>query len=277
MNQTVYFKENHKKYTPSKIISVPFDEDDTPYIIQTIKTGAIHHVTNEEIFESDPHNTPTTTTLNNMYPWLKHDSKVTLALPEFQSKHKQGFLMLSEGDLDWYFIPGRKKNNTPILLSRFQEKSTSMIHNSKLFPGWVNTRHTVMARNGRMTSNVLAHMISAKHVSAKDLIKMETPLSLLQHKKLHPKDKKIWDASYAEEYQGLQSLDTWEVITEAQYKVLKQSKQARLLPTMAISVIKKDADGRPQREKYRIVVLGNMGPYDWEKHDCFAPVLAQYE
>ena len=276
-NTTVYFKESPTKFTPSKILSVPYEEEDEPYIIQTIKTGAIHHAHNEELYDHDPTSSPVSSSLNQMYPWLAHDSKVTIALPEFHNRHKQGYLAQSDGDLDWYFIQGRNKTNTPILLSNFQEKSTSMIHNSKLFKGWVNSRHAEMARQVRITSNVLSQFITARHVSARDLVKMETPLSLLQHKKLHPHDKKIWDDSYAEEYRGLQSLDTWEVINEDQYKLLKKHNKARLLPTMAISVIKKDGDGNPQRAKYRIVVLGNMDPYGWEKHDCFAPVLAQFE
>ena len=220
---------------------------------------------------------PTDTSLNQMYPWLTNDSKITIALPDFQNKHKQGYLMKSNGDQEWYFIPGRNKTNPPILLSEFQQKSTSMIHNSKLFKGWINTAQTMMARHARITSNVLSHMITAKHVSAKDLINMESPLSLLKHKKLHPNDQRIWDESYAEEYNGLQSLDTWEVVTEDQYKLLKKTTNARLLPTMALSVIKRDGNGNPHRAKYRIVVLGNMDPYGWQKHECFAPVLAQYE
>ena len=106
---------------------------------------------------------------------------------------------------------------------------------------------------------------------------MTMPTSLLKHIKLLPKDKQIWDASYREEYEGLMSLDTWEIITEDQYRYLKQNTTTNFLPTMAISVIKKDADGQPDRAKYRIVVLGNFDTYGWEKHECFAPVLAQYE
>ena len=274
---TVFFKESNTKYTPSKILSVPFDEEEDAYVIQTVKSGAIHHATSEELFDHDPTASPTHSSLNKMYPWLQHDSKITITIPEFDNKPRQGYLLQSDGDMEWYFIAGRKKTNNPILLADFQEKSTSMIHNSKLFKGWINSRHAAMARHVRITSNVLSHLIHARHVSAKDLIKMESPLSLLQHKKLHPNDKKIWDDSYSEEYRGLQALDTWEVISEDQYKQLKKKNKARLLPTMAISVIKKDGDGNPQRAKYRIVVLGNMDPYGWHKHDCFAPVLAQYE
>ena len=50
-----------------------------------------------------------------------------------------------------------------------------------------------------------------------------------------------------------------------------------LLPTMAITTIKKDGDGNPNRAKYRIVALGNLDPHSWTKQDCFAPVLSQLE
>ena len=49
------------------------------------------------------------------------------------------------------------------------------------------------------------------------------------------------------------------------------------MPTMAISVIKYDGDGKPVRAKYRIVALGNLDPHNWTKNDCFAPVLSQFE
>ena len=51
----------------------------------------------------------------------------------------------------------------------------------------------------------------------------------------------------------------------------------KLLPTMAISVIKKDSLGNAHRAKYRIVVLGNTEQHAWDKSECFAPVLAQHD
>jgi hypothetical protein len=49
-------------------------------------------------------------------------------------------------------------------------------------------------------------------------------------------DKDIWDAAYCEEYDGLSSLPTWEVLLEAEYKSL--SKDVKALPSMAIATIK---------------------------------------
>jgi hypothetical protein len=90
-----------------------------------------------------------------------------------------------------------------------------------------------------------------------------------------PSDKVIWDDAYLEEYDGLSSLPTWEVLTETQYKVL--SKGVKALPSMAIATIKYDAFNRPKRAKYRIVVLGNHDPHTWSKDSTAAPVLSQLE
>ena len=58
-----------------------------------------------------------------MLPWLKHDAKITISLPHFQHRPKQGFLQSSDGDGDWYFIPGRSKTKDPIHLPNFHEKA----------------------------------------------------------------------------------------------------------------------------------------------------------
>lgn len=51
----------------------------------------------------------------------------------------------------------------------------------------------------------------------------------------------------------------------------------RPLPTMAISKIKTNKRAKPERAKYRIVVLGNLDPHQWQPTDCFAPVLSALE
>ena len=76
-----------------------------------------------------------------------------------------------------------------------------------------------------------------------------------------------------EEYMGLhEDIGTWEYITEQEYQALHKTIGKALL-SMAISKIKKDANGNPNRAKYRIVVLGNLDP----NKDCFAPVLSPLE
>jgi len=69
-------------------------------------------------------------------------------------------------------------------------------------------------------------------------------------------DKAIWYAAYSEEYDGLTSLSTWEVISEEQYYKLSKGKKAP--PSIAIATIKYGKHNKPKWAKYRIVVLGNQ-------------------
>jgi len=101
------------------------------------------------------------------------------------------------------------------------------------------------------------------------------PASLKQHSKLSSQDKLIWDAAYDEEYDGLNSIPTWEVISEQQFSQL--STGAKSLPSMAISTIKYGENNRPKRAKYRIVVLGNLDYLQWSKEATTAPVMSQLE
>jgi hypothetical protein len=112
-------------------------------------------------------------------------------------------------------------------------------------------------------------------VSTYGLSSLIAPTSLRQHAKLSPGDKKIWDDAYDEEYDGLESIPNWEIVTEEQYKLLSKGKKA--LPTMAIATIKYDDRNRPKRAKYRLVVLGNLDYHTWSKESTSAPVLSQLE
>jgi hypothetical protein len=90
-----------------------------------------------------------------------------------------------------------------------------------------------------------------------------------------PEDKIIWDQAYDEEFDGLSSLPTWEILTEAQFKSL--SAGAKALPSMAIATIKYDSFNKPKRVKYRIVILGNHDNHIWSKSSTAAPVMSQLE
>ena len=186
---------------------------------------------------------------------------------------QQGYLMCHNNE--WSFIPGRNKTRPPIQLPNFAELAYSMVNNKKLFNGWKSKNHVLTARFSLITSNVLSKLIINGKVGAKQLSTMETP-TLLQHHKLNQTDKNIWDAAYLAEYRGLQNIDTWEVIDESQYQQIKHLCKG-ILPTIAITTIKTNKDGNPERAKYRICALGNLDPHSWSKQDCYAPVLLQFE
>ena len=145
-----------------------------------------------------------------------------------------------------------------------------MVTNKKLFRGWKTIKSVLAARQLRATSNLIA-----RQVSASTLHVLESP-TLLHHDKLDLYDKELRDAAYREEYNGLCNFPTWEVISEQDYCRIRHV-VGKPLPTMAISTIKKDENGKPKRCKYRIVVLGNLDNHELTKTDCFAPVLSMPE
>ena len=90
----------------------------------------------------------------------------------------------------------------------------------------------------------------------------------------HP-DREIWLASYREEKEGIQSLDTYRKITLGEYRALREKGAPKAIPTMCVLTIKKDEQLLPLRAKSRIVALGNLEERFWSKSDRFAPVLRQ--
>ena len=71
--------------------------------------------------------------------------------------------------------------------------------------------------------------------------------------------------SYEEEYYGLIAHNTFEVISTEEYIASRDLTGRSAIPSMAILSIKTDSDGKPQRAKSRIVVLGNKDPVEWTK------------
>jgi deoxyuridine 5'-triphosphate nucleotidohydrolase len=273
---TVYIKQDNK-YIPSAILSVPIDDDNEHYVIQENDSGNIHELLADEIFDHDPKADPTQTSTTAPFPhltWIKHDAKATLYLSDRMQHPKQGFIQFKNNK--WIFILGHKKTNQESIdLPDFESLAESLVHNKKLFQGWKARKYVITARQARATSNVIARMVTLRKVSAKGLSLLQAP-TLLKHRTLDPEDEKIWNEAYRSEYEGLQSIDTWEVISEEEFQSMKHLSKG-LLPTMAIATIKYDGSGQPDRAKYRIVALGNLDPNQWSKSDCFAPVLSQLE
>jgi hypothetical protein len=113
---------------------------------------------------------------------------------------------------------------------------------------------------------------SARFVSATTL-KREYPCSLLAG--LHPShpDRDTWLESFREEKSGIQSLDTYNKITLAEYRTLCAKGAPRAIPTMCVLSIKKDKMLNPLHAKSRIVVLGNHKYCVWMKSKKYAPIL----
>ena len=277
-SNTVFTKHDEKYYS-AKVLSVPIDDNDDPYILQLNDTDEIIEAMECDILDHDP-SSPTIpiTTSSHPFPeytWIQHNAKVTLYLSDHMPKPKQGHLVHDTINNTWTFSPGHHFKQDILPLPNFPLLVSSLIINKKLFKGWVPLSRALTARRIRATSNVLSHLIVNGKVSASNLDCLNPP-TLKKHHKLTNNDQMIWDAAYMQEFKGLEDIETWEYISEKEYQDMKHI-LGNLLPTMAITTIKKDENGTPIRAKYRIVVLGNLDPHEWSKTDCFAPVLSHLE
>ena len=145
----------------------------------------------------------------------------------------------------------------PDLTRHFQ----SFVDDGTLLPGWQKNTTFIHGQ--------------ASHISATHLSNPRAPGSLrLAFNSNHP-DENTWLASYDEEYQGLLSHDTFDIISEQEYWDIRDRTGRTAIPSMGILSIKTDSNGKPQRVKSRVVVLGNKDPVEWTKADCYAPVVSQ--
>jgi hypothetical protein len=166
------------------------------------------------------------------------------------------------------FFLGKSKEG--ILLPDFTAACQQLLNSGQIFCGHAKFKTVYDTRNQISLKNCVLH-----HVSAHGLKSLVPPTSLKVHHKLDPAYKAIWGAVYDEEYDSLESLPTWEVISENQYKQLSKGKRA--LPTMAIATIKYDANNRPKRAKYCLFVLGNFDYHSWSNMETATPVMSQLE
>ena len=130
----------------------------------------------------------------------------------------------------------------------------TIIHSDQLIKGYppfhkvYNTQHKLS-----FTSTF------TRHVNAANLDNIDA-LTLMKIHSLSSHDKTIWNSVYNDEYDGLCDLSAWTSISEYEYKRLRPTLGSSL-PTMAISTIKYDENGSPQRAEWYIVTLGHIDPH----------------
>jgi hypothetical protein len=185
-------------------------------------------------------------------------------------KPRQGKLFLN-AQHQWIFCPGNTKDVTqgiplPDLTSTFQ----TLLNTGQLFRG-----HTKFKRVYNTRLQIQLRTSVLRHASAHGLTSLLALSSLKTNLSLSPSDKLIWDDAYFEEFNGLSSLPTWEVLTEQHFKAVSNGIKA--LPFMAIATIKYDNFNCPKQAKYRIVVLGNHDYHTWSKEATTVPVMSQLE
>jgi len=222
----------HSPPSLATIISIPTYQSPDIYTV-VFKDGSLAEYT-ENILSLAPEVSETSPP--SLLPsWIKGGAKATLFLYDM-SKPRHGTLNQSS-DQSWYFYPG--KLNEGIILPDLSANCQHLLDTGQIFRGHAKFKNVYATRNNHSLRDCVL-----RHVSAYGLKSLLAPTPLKQHQHLNPEDKQIWDLAYDEEYDGLESLPTWEAITEDQYRQLSKGKKA--LPTMAIATIKYDSNNRPK-------------------------------
>jgi hypothetical protein len=237
----------------TKIIGILSYDRPNIYTVLFPEGSILEYSDQNDIIEASP--APRQLKTVSLLPsWIQDAANATLFLTHM-SKPRHGKLYLNSLD-QWVFCPGNSKDlshgiELPDLSSTYQTlvDTGQFFRSHTKFKRVYNTRSQVQLRNSIL-----------RHVLAHGLTSLVAPSSLKAHTTMSPSDKIIWDDAYFEEFDGLSSLPTWEILTEKQFKELINGVKA--LPSMAIATIKYDAFNRPKRAKYHIVVLEN---HDYHK------------
>ena len=274
IDQNIYFQpkthDTTPTYTQGKILGLPLDNTDI-YTIQRLDNMNIIQMPSSRLHPSNPIVSPTNSlqVVDKALPsWIKQNAPATLFLSTMP-KPRRGLLKRHQ-DNNWYFHFGRTNRTEPVLLENFHRDGLQLIQQNFLIRGHPTFSKIIHERKSSTFKESVA-----RHVSAANLKSLDIP-TLLQMQSLEKNDKDLWKAAYDEEYYGLEKLPAWTHITETEYKKIKPT-VGNLLPTMAISTIKYDENGKPKRCKWRIVALGNLDPHEWSNNDCYAPVLSTME
>ena len=252
--QDVYAKINDT-YFKASVITLP-SRGENVYTLQFTHDGSIHQYLEKDFREVDPYLALENDHTKNKY-FPKWITDGTIATMKLNTKYQHS--KIHSVNRQFFFKPVRSFKNQSIHIPDFDTKAIYMLRGMSLFKGHLPYKRIEQQLQSRYVGSIVA-----EHVSARELSSHYVP-HLIEHKRLKPKDKLIWDAAYREEYDGLTSLPAWVSITQEEYEAMKH--KIRPLPTMAVSTIKFDENGQPKRAKYRIVALGNVDKNPWSKQD----------
>jgi hypothetical protein len=167
------------------------------------KDGSISEYTMDVLSAVPP---ASTSPSPNLLPaWIKGGVNATLFLTTM-SKPCHGTLQCGNNNV-WYFYPG--KSTEGIELSDLTANCQALIDTGQLFCG-----HAKFCNVYNATNQVCLTECVLCHVSAHRLKTLVAPTSLKAHSSIDPGDQVIWNEAYNEEYNGLVSLPTWEVVSE---------------------------------------------------------------
>jgi hypothetical protein len=98
------------------------------------------------------------------------------------------------------------------LLSDLSATAHKLLETGQLFRGHTKFCRVYQTRNQVHLCDCVLH-----HVTAHGLSSLVAPSCLKQLSNMSPADQHIWTVAYGEEFDGLSSLPTWDIITEDQF------------------------------------------------------------
>jgi hypothetical protein len=220
LDLTVLF-HTHSPPHIATITGIPTYEHPDVYTVVFHDSSITEYTDSNNILEALPE-LPNNPSCSLLPDWVKGAVNATLFLFDM-SKPRHGKLQ-SDKDGNRTFCLGTTSNFTKgIKLHDLSANCQMLLDTGQLFTA--------------MQNSVVCKKLEAKfsfdcvlrHVSTPGLISLVAPSSLKNHSKLEPNDKLVWDSAYDEEFDGLVSLPSWEIITEAQYKQLSKGLKLYLL------------------------------------------------
>jgi hypothetical protein len=263
------FVHTHSPPHLATVVGLPTYDRPAVYTVSFADGSLAEYSGDDNILELAPIVSDPSSSIPLLPFWIQGGANTTLFLQNM-SKPRHGKLFQNDAQ-EWIFCPGTSTDlSKGVLLPNLSATCQNLIDTGQLFRGHTKFRRVYQTRNQvQLCDTVL------RHVTAHGLSSLVAPVSLKQIQKMSPGDKEVWLAAYDEEFDGLNTIPTWDIITEDQFRRL--GKNVKALPSMAIATIKYDEFNRPKRAKYRIVVLGNLDYHNWSRADTNAPVMSQLE
>ena len=187
----------------------------------------------------------------NRFPsWLGNHQKVMYL---HNGTYTKGVMECCLDDNTWCFSHPRKNGSEifGVTLPNFCLDFQKYINDGSIIPGWHSGKTFTITG-------------SSHRVTATNLQSLTPPGSIVKALHHNNPDKFIWHDSYKEEYDGLISNNTFDIISEDEYQHLKRLHGVRAIPSMCTFVVK-HTNGIPTRVKSRIVVLGSIEQRSWTK------------
>jgi len=199
-----------------EVVGLPSYDKPDVYTVKFQDGSVAEYSSTENVLELAPVYTTSMSKSNLLPYWIKGGYTVTLFLEHMpQPRHGR---LYEENAGSWVFSPGNKfMLSKAISLPDLPANCQHLLDSGQLFKG-----HTKFHLVYQACQQVQLKDCVLCHISAHGLDSIITPPSLNYLPKISSNDQHIWNQAYDEEYDGLTSIPTWEVITEQEFRNLNK-------------------------------------------------------